>query len=54
MKVDLEKLRESGRISATALAHGRVKPGDNALVLAGAGDRDSTTAANAMRVVTVR
>ena len=39
---------------ATALAHGRVKPGDNALVLAGAGDRDSTTAANAMRVVTVR
>jgi pyruvate kinase len=39
---------------ATALAHGRVQPGDNALVLAGAGDRDSTTSANAMRVVTVR
>jgi len=39
---------------ATALAHGLVQSGDNALVLAGAGDRDSTTSANAMRVVTVR
>ncbi len=39
---------------ATALEHGLVQPGDNALVLAGTGDRDSTTSANAMRVVTVR
>ncbi|MGK0263226.1 MAG: methionine aminopeptidase, partial [Planctomycetota bacterium] len=29
MKIDLEKLRKSGRISATALAHGRtmIQPG---------------------------
>ena len=29
MKIDLEKLRKSGRISATALAHGRkmIEPG---------------------------
>lgn len=39
---------------STALAHGLIESGDNALVLAGAGDRDSTTSANAMRVVTVR
>ena len=39
---------------ATALAHGLIESGDNALVLAGTGDRDSTTSANAMRVVTVR
>ena len=39
---------------AKAVEHGRVKPGDNALVLAGSPDRDATTAANVMRVVTVR
>lgn len=37
----------------TALAHGRIKVGDNVLVLAGTPDRDATTAANVMRVVTV-
>lgn len=39
---------------AKALEHGRVASGDNALVLAGSPDRDATTAANVMRVVTVR
>jgi pyruvate kinase len=39
---------------AKALEHGRVAVGDNALVLAGSPDRDATTAANVMRVVTVR
>jgi len=39
---------------ATALEHGRIASGDNALVLAGSPDRDATTAANVMRVVTVR
>ncbi len=39
---------------AKALEHGRIAPGDNALVLAGSPDRDATTAANVMRVVTVR
>jgi pyruvate kinase len=39
---------------AKSLEHGRVAPGDNALVLAGSPDRDATTAANVMRVVTVR
>ena len=37
----------------TALAHGRVKQGDSALVLAGTPDRDASTAANVMHVVTV-
>jgi pyruvate kinase len=39
---------------ATSLEHGRIAPGDNVLVLAGSPDRDATTAANVMRVVTVR
>ena len=39
---------------AAALEHGRVAVGDNVLVLAGSPDRDATTAANVMRVVTVR
>lgn len=38
---------------AKAVEHGRIAPGDNALVLAGSPDRDATTAANVMRVVTV-
>lgn len=38
---------------AKALEHGRIKSGDNALILAGTPDRDATTAANVMRVVTV-
>ena len=39
---------------ARALEQGRVAPGDNALVLSGSVDRDDTTAANVMRVVSVR
>ncbi len=39
---------------AKAVEHGRIKPGDNALVLAGSPDRDAATSANVMRVVTVR
>lgn len=37
----------------TALEHGRIAVGDTVLVLAGTPDRDATTAANVMRVVTV-
>ena len=39
---------------AKSVEHGRVKRGDNALVLAGSPDRDATKAANVLRVVTVR
>jgi pyruvate kinase len=39
---------------AKALEHGLIAPGDNVLVLAGSPDRDATTAANVMRVVSVR
>ncbi len=39
---------------AKSLEHGRIRSGDNALVLVGSPDRDATTAANVMRVVTVR
>ncbi|NNE10714.1 MAG: pyruvate kinase, partial [Ilumatobacter sp.] len=38
----------------TSLAHGRIASGDSVLVLAGSPDRDATTAANVMRIVTVR
>ena len=37
-----------------ALEHGRISSGDSVLVLAGSPDRDATTAANVMRIVTVR
>jgi pyruvate kinase len=37
-----------------AIAHGRCAVGDTVIVLAGSPDRDATTAANVMRVVTVR
>ncbi|MEO6653856.1 MAG: pyruvate kinase [Ilumatobacteraceae bacterium] len=37
-----------------ALEHGRIASGDSVLVLAGSPDRDATTAANVMRIVTVR
>lgn len=39
---------------STALEHGRIAVGDSVIVLAGSPDRDATTAANVMRIVTVR
>jgi pyruvate kinase len=43
----------SSAVSA-AIEHGRIALGDSVIVLAGSPDRDATTAANVMRIVTVR